>query len=68
MTNEETEGWLICKTFPALVKLPSLATVANVFNCHRVINNLLRLRSEFSRSPMEKSRMFLRIQNIRLVK
>jgi hypothetical protein len=25
------------KIFPARVKLPSLATVANAFNCHRVM-------------------------------
>jgi hypothetical protein len=66
MINEETEGWLIFKTFPALVKLPSLATVANVFNCHRVINRLLIGRSGVSRCPSEKSKIFLRMPFIRL--
>jgi hypothetical protein len=60
MIKPETAGWVVCMTLPALVKLPSLATIANAFNCHKVIGDLyawLRdIRLRYSPVGIKKSR------------
>lgn len=56
MTRAETEGWLIPKILPALVKLPSLATVVNAFNCHRVIAGLLKIYAEVQTDAIVRER------------